>query len=151
MAEKNPPAATAATSAEERKQPSEWAAAKGHFVPAPADQPWKGARVDPRYAAADALHGWGHHAYHYANQPLLITEEEYEGALDVAEQFPCELPQGPALSPHCPHRLPSAPAKRTPEAEKARAEQLKELDAAKAARATAREAAAKAKADSKEN
>jgi len=68
------------------------------------------------HAAAAALHGWAHHAYH-AGEPMRLTETDYDAALKAASApvapsdramagepplLPKYRPHPAALSPHHP-------------------------------------------------
>ncbi|MBA2724284.1 MAG: hypothetical protein H0U56_15630 [Methylibium sp.] len=112
MQEKKPEAAEAKATEVVRLTPTQWAERKG-MVKAAAF-PWEQPRVDARHAAADSLHAWGYHAYHYQAEPLLLTEQDYDAALKAAAEFPLELPHKPAISPHSPHSYPDQKALRTP-------------------------------------
>jgi hypothetical protein len=85
---------------ESKKTPEDWGKKHGHWrevnalIPeTQAKSHWKAA-----HATAEYLHGWADHAYHYENDPLLITEADYVAALEAAANYPNTPPHGPALS-----------------------------------------------------
>lgn len=75
-------------SAPEKKTPAQWR-----------DDPLADKRAFWEHAVADKLHGWSDHEHHYAQQPLLITQEEYTAALVAGGSFPVVAPVAAALSP----------------------------------------------------
>src|SRR5690606_39997056 len=83
---------------EKRKTAEEWGRKNKQwkegnpYVPqAPSHWAWK-------HAVADKLHGWAEHAYHYADDPLLMTEADYLAALEAAANYPNTSPHAAALS-----------------------------------------------------
>lgn len=89
----------------ERLTPREWAARKGDIEEAEPSRPWRSPNVHYRYAAADALYGWTHHAYHYQAEGdrFLILEADYDAALAAAVEYPAKPPHRAAIAPSCPH------------------------------------------------
>lgn len=83
-------------SKQEKKTAEEWGKELGHWhspsgISYDQNGFWK-----REYAAANALHGWSRHAYHYASDPLLMTKKQFLAAIDAAQIGPD--PYGPALS-----------------------------------------------------
>ena len=84
----------------------DWRAAK--FPPSKSGRPHPDLYM---HAAAAALHGWAPHAHH-ANQPMKLSEADYDAALKAASSMtldpgsaqrrPHYRPHAAALSPHHP-------------------------------------------------
>jgi hypothetical protein len=85
--------------AEERCTAEEWAKRLGHIQQANPHVPQSITHYDWRHACADVLCGWSRHAYHYQNDPLLLTQEDYETALENAAEYPNKPAHEPAMSP----------------------------------------------------
>jgi hypothetical protein len=99
-----PIAAAAETKAEVAKgpellTPQAWGERLGLAQKADPARPWIEAHADWRYAAADKLHGWTEHAHHYQGpgQELLLTEEDFNKALEAGAGYP----EVPAHRPAC--------------------------------------------------
>lgn len=103
------------------RTPLEWAQAKGLILAPRFD--FQGPQPHWKYAAADALYGWAHHAYHFQGEDdvFRITEKDFELAIEAAAQFPAKPAHEPGVAPSCPHKAEFARAK----AEAARAESAK--------------------------
>lgn len=81
---------------QDKRTPQEWGKELGHWH-SPSEKEhdhtgfWK-----REYAAADTLHGWKRHAYHFAKEPQLMSKKTFEAAIDAAQLGP--EPHKPALS-----------------------------------------------------
>lgn len=82
---------------EKTKTPEDWGRAKRqwvegnpHVAQAPSHWKWE-------HAIADQLHGWKEHAYHYPDNPLLLTESDYLAAVEAAKEYPNTPPHDAAL------------------------------------------------------
>jgi hypothetical protein len=89
-----PPAAM-----EVRRRPEDWATRLGHMHQAKENIPQSTTHADWKHATADRLHGWTKHAHHYQKDPLLLTQKDYETALENAAEYPLKEAHEPALSP----------------------------------------------------
>lgn len=79
--------------------PQDWAVRLGHIHQAHPHIPQSTTHADWQHAVGDKLHGWSDHAYHYPNEPLKISQADYETALENAAAYPLKEAHGPALSP----------------------------------------------------
>jgi len=93
-----PEAAPVAAPAPEMLTPEQWAQKLGHVKKAPPFQPQLSAHYSWQHAAADSLHGWAQHAHHYQGEPLLLSQADYEAALDAAAEYPNKPAHAAALS-----------------------------------------------------
>lgn len=95
-----PPDAPAAPAAPagELLTPLEWAIKKGLQGEIDKQHPWRPIKVDPIYAAAQALHGWLEDAHHYQTegQELRLAEVDFDKALEAAGKYPAVPAHGPA-------------------------------------------------------
>jgi hypothetical protein len=93
--------------AAERLTPASWAERKGIAPKADPARPWiEPVSSNPHYHAADVLHGWSHHAYHYQaeSDAFRITEEDFDLALDAGAAFPAQPAHLAAVTPSCPFK-----------------------------------------------
>jgi hypothetical protein len=90
----------------ERLTPLAWAERKGHVGHQDPTKPWAEPAPDWRFAAADALHGWSAQAYHYQAEAaeFLISEADYDAALEAGAGYPATPPHAPAIAESCPHK-----------------------------------------------
>ena len=90
-----------------RKSPQQWAAHLGAVgkLPVPYGERFF---TDYRHGMAKVIHGWSSHEYHEGG-PLLLTLEDYQAALKVAESFPYK-PHKPALTKYAPAEYRKASA-----------------------------------------
>jgi hypothetical protein len=93
-----PPPADAAVSAPERLTPHAWGEKLGLCEKADPARPWIESHADWRFAAADKLHGWSDHAHHWQgpDQQLLLTEQDFQAALQAGADYPAKPAHGPA-------------------------------------------------------
>jgi len=87
--------------------PAQWAERKGIAPKADPNKPWiEPVSSDFRYPAADVLHGWSHHAFHYQDPKaaFLISEQDFDKALEAAAGYPACGPHEPAVAEHCPFK-----------------------------------------------
>lgn len=82
-----------------KKTPEQWARVLGHMKLADPRIPQSTTHADWQHAAADKLHGWGRHAYHYQAEPMLLTQDDYQAALDAAAEYPNKPAHEPAMAP----------------------------------------------------
>jgi hypothetical protein len=82
-----------------RRRPEDWATRLGHMHQAKENIPQSTTHADWKHATADRLHGWTKHAHHYQKDPLLLTQKDYETALENAAEYPLKEAHEPALSP----------------------------------------------------
>ena len=76
---------------EERLSPEGWGQRGGLQM--------DGGHWSPEFAAASTLYGWARHSYHFVNDPLLLTEQQFGAAMSAAREFPNKKPYALALSP----------------------------------------------------
>lgn len=106
-------------------EPHEWAEKLGNFRGKDSRLPQSQDFFTPAHAAADFLHGWSKHRHHFQSAPLLITQADYEAALEAAGGYPVTQPCEAALSPVSQVALARARAKAEAEAKaKAAAEKV---------------------------
>jgi len=86
-----------APKAERLRSPHDWAAAKGLYVKTNPHVPQTVDHYRWRHAIADKLHGWSDHDYHYADDPVRLSEQDYDAALKAAANYPNTQPHAPAL------------------------------------------------------
>lgn len=72
----------------DRLTPEQWAEKLGHVKKASPFTPQLSTHPSWQHAAADSLHGWSQHAHHYQAEPLLLTQSDYQAALDAAAEYP---------------------------------------------------------------
>lgn len=89
---------TESAPAPERKTPAQWGETLGHVRNLNPNLPQGVRGADAEHAVADVLHGWSEHEHHYANEPLLLTQAEYEDALVASGMYPTRAPVSAALS-----------------------------------------------------
>lgn len=87
------------TPAVEKLEAHEWGEKLGNFRKRDARLPQSEDFFTPAHAAADFLHGWSKHRHHFQGAPLLITQADYEAALEAAGGYPTTQPCEAALSP----------------------------------------------------
>lgn len=81
-----------------KKTPEQWAQLKGLVRLGSPDAVVGRARRAWQYAAAAVRYGWDAHAYHFANEPFLLTAEDFDAALTAVDS---NVPRHePAVSPH---------------------------------------------------
>lgn len=92
------PAAEAKPAELERLTPQAWGEKLGLREKADPARPWIESHADWRYAAADKLHGWTDHAHHWQGpgQELLLTEADFNAALQAGADYPEKPAHGPA-------------------------------------------------------
>lgn len=98
-AEAQPLPAKAADPEPVKLTPEQWAEKLGQVRKAPQHQPQLRTHYAWQHAAASSLHGWEQHAHHYQNAPLLLTQADYQAALDAAAEYPAKPAHAAALSP----------------------------------------------------
>lgn len=127
------------------KTPAEWAAELGHTKKRDRRLPQSLDHIDPAFAVANRLYGWGERAYHFQDpeHAFLITEATYRAALKTAPQFPAVELVADALTPEAAANLQGHEPKRNLKTERAAQE------AADAKAAAAKEAAATKEAEAK--
>jgi hypothetical protein len=83
----------------ERLTPHAWGERLGLCEKADPARPWVESHADWRFAAADKLHGWSDHAHHWQGegQQLLLTEADFQAALQAGADYPAK----PAHAPAC--------------------------------------------------
>lgn len=91
---------------EEKRTPLAWAERKGLFRAS--RFAWEAPSVDQRWAPSDALYGWSEQAYQHQapEQAFLISENDFEKALEAAFQYPAVPPHAPAIAPIYQQRFP---------------------------------------------
>jgi hypothetical protein len=94
-----PPGDASAAAPPGLSTPEEWANRLGHIHRAHPHVPQSTTHADWQHAIADRLHGWTQHAYHFANDPLQLSEADYRTALQNAAEYPLKQAHEPALSP----------------------------------------------------
>lgn len=112
----SPPGEKPPTEVAARKSPRDWAIELGHGPQKPRHE-WNSSGTSRpmgslAYEVAAVLHGWREHEHH-ANAPMMLTREEFEGALkaalpeneldekgNVKKLAGNPEPHKPALSPH---------------------------------------------------
>lgn len=77
--------------------PDQWGRKLGHFRGGDARLPQNVPHFSAEHSAADQLHGWAQHAYHYQAAPFLVSEADYTEALKAAGKYPCCPPHADAL------------------------------------------------------
>lgn len=77
--------------------PAQWAEKLGHMRRADPRIPQSVTHADWQHAAADRLYGWAKHAYNFQTQPFLLSQADYELALEAAAQYPLKAPHAAAL------------------------------------------------------
>lgn len=79
--------------------PAEWAEKLGFIAPANPNMPQQERHAKWQHAAADTLHGWSEHAFHFQSPEhrFAISEDTYRKALSAAANFPVEPPHEAAL------------------------------------------------------
>jgi len=89
-AEVQPPAAAPAPEAPAapKRTPADWAKVLEFSKPADPRLPQSEPHTDWQHAAADVLHGWSRHAYHYQADPFEISEADYRAALEAGANHP---------------------------------------------------------------
>jgi len=84
---------------EKMQTPGDWAKELGLLTQANPAVPQVDSFAHWKHSAADALHGWSEHAYHFQTSPFVLTERDYRMALAAAAKFPAVPPHMPALVP----------------------------------------------------
>lgn len=93
-----------------QRTPADWGHRKGNLFAPSERQPWVEVHARNFHAEADALHRWSEHAHHFQPRQLedgtvdptgvfVLTEADYEKALEAAAGFPACGPHKPALAP----------------------------------------------------
>lgn len=80
------------------RTPEDWAERLGHIKRSNPLIPQSKTHADWQHACADQLHGWSKDAYHFAADPLLISQVDYEAALAAAAAYPTTPAHEPAMS-----------------------------------------------------
>jgi len=101
LREQSPPSSPAAggSAPAPKRTPEDWAERLGHIKKRDKRIPQSETHPDWQHAAADKGHGWSKHAFHYEKDPLLITQADYEAALEAAASYPTTPLHEPAMSP----------------------------------------------------
>lgn len=81
-----------------RRTPLQWAEQLGHIKQGDPRVPQSKTHADWQHAAADKLHGWSKHAYHHQGDPFLLSQEDYEAALENAAEYPAKSAHEPAIA-----------------------------------------------------
>lgn len=81
-----------------KKEPHEWGRLKGHWHAPSGKLSDHSGFWNPEYAMADNIYAWSRHAYHYSSKPILLTEKQFEQAMEAAKGYPVTPPYGPAVS-----------------------------------------------------
>lgn len=84
----------------EKRTPRQWAEQLGNIHKRDPRLPQSRDFADWKHAVADKLHGWSKHAYHFQDQPLLISKAVYLDALEAAAEYPVKPAHEAALAPH---------------------------------------------------
>jgi len=77
--------------------PHQWAVKQGRFTRANPLVPQTRDHYDVAHACADVLHGWARHDYNFQTDPVKLTEDDYNAALDAAMHYPNKQPHKAAL------------------------------------------------------
>ncbi len=75
----------------EKKRPVEWAVKKGHLS--------KKGLMSVSFQVADTLYRWSENEYHYMDNPLLLSEEDFDAAMVASSKYPAVEPHEAAITP----------------------------------------------------
>lgn len=98
VAEAAPAAPAVPAVAPEMLTPEQWAEKLGHVKKASPFTPQLSTHYSWQHAAADSLHGWAQHAHHYQGAPLMLSQADYQAALEAAAEYPNKPAHTAALS-----------------------------------------------------